>query len=179
MTVAHLRPPPPLPLIPRPDPRRDLPPCNGLWPLFDSRRREDHWQARRICQRCPLKAGCKPPDKIVAPPMPGRPRGGSVASADGTWGGVLYHDGSPVDASLDLSDVEACPKCGATATEACRSKTGHTIANHKARTMPRMCARCGAVAAAAKSVYCQPCRAANDQDAKNAYLRRRAAQGAA
>lgn len=167
MTVTEI----PLPANPLPD----MAPCAGLWELFDSRRREDHWKARRICEDCPLQDKCRPPEKIVTPPFPGtmgRPSEGTTAHADGTWGGVLYHDGVAVDSSLHLSQVEACPTCGATTTAPCRTKAGKATVDHKDRHTPRMCARCGTAPSIRRGLYCQRCRAANDQDAKNDYTRR-------
>jgi len=174
MTVTRI----PLPL----DPLPNMAPCSGLWELFDSRRREDHWKARRICEGCPLKAECKPPERIVTPAFPGtmgRPQQGTAAYADGTWGGRLYHSGELVDSSLDLAKVEACPRCGATALSPCRTKTGKATVDHKDRHTPRMCARCGTAPSIRRGLYCQPCRAANDQDAKNDYTRRMRSKEAA
>lgn len=171
MTVTRL----PLPPAPLPD----MAPCTGLWDLFDSRRREDHWKARQICKDCPLVDRCEPPTRIVGPPLPGRPSTGSTASADGTWGGRLYQDGRVVDSSLHLSGVEACPTCGATVTQPCTTRTGHTTMDHKDRHTPRMCNRCGQAPAIRRGLYCPPCRATNDQDAKNHYSIRYRAQGAA
>lgn len=174
MTVTKI----PLPVAPLPD----LTPCAGLWELFDSRRREDHWKARRICQGCPIKEECRPPDRVQTPTVPkiaGRPNTGTPAAADGTWGGLLYHSGEVVDASLELERAEACPTCQATALSPCRTKTGKATADHKKRHTPRMCARCGSAPAIRRGLYCKPCRAANDQDAKNDYTRRMRAGEAA
>lgn len=174
MTVIHI----PLPTQPLPD----VTPCSGLWALFDSRRREDHWKARKVCKGCPLRSSCKPPERITVPSFPGtmgRPSAGTAASADGTWGGRLYHDGQVVDASLELSEVEACPTCGATPMRPCTTKSGKTTMPHKKRRIPRLCSRCGNAPSIRRGNYCAVCRAANDQESKNTYLRQQRARGAA
>lgn len=164
MTVTHL----PLPTTPLPK----MTPCAGMWDLFDSRRDEDHWRARRICERCPIKDDCKPPEKIIVPSFPGamgRPSEGTVATADGTWGGRLYRNGIPVDVPCDFLDVEACSVCKARPNQSCMTPDGRTRAYHKGRTMPRMCSQCGRAPADPRSAHCSDCRVVARQRGKALY----------
>lgn len=158
--------------IPLPaDPRPELAPCTGRWDLFDSRRHEDHLQAREICATCPLKADCKPPSTHYVQPLsgaPGRPVEGSAAIADGTWGGVLYRNGIQ-----DLTVTEACPVCGASALAYCTTPAGKIRPPHKARHTPRTCSRCASAPAGTKSPYCRSCSALRRRETQAAYERRR------
>ena len=174
MTVTHL----PLPANPLPD----LVPCAGLWDLFDSRRDDDHRKARQICARCPLRDDCRPPEKIITPPFPGtmgRPSDGTLASADGTWGGRLYHGGEPVDVPADEPDVEACPVCKAAPHDYCTTPGGKVRPPHKARVTPRMCAACGRAPAWPRSPRCEACRAVLRRRQVALYDQRRRTKGAA
>lgn len=153
MTLTRL----PLPSNPLPDLAR----CTGLYDLFDSTRTTDHWRARQICMECPLLADCKPPEKIITPPFPGamgRPSGGAVALAGGTWGGRLFRNGEEIHPPPPLRNV-ACPLCGARQDQRCTSPAGHTVANHRVRMGPVMCP-CGRAPVGPRNHYCNECRAA-------------------
>lgn len=147
----------PLPL----DPLPDLAPCTGLWELFDSSRPSDHWKARRFCERCPIIDDCRPPERFYIPALPGirgRPLNGTVATANGTWGGRLYRKGREVDVTPPPRPV-ACDRCGAREDQRCRTATGKTVKPHRGRRGPVLCP-CGEAEPAPKHQYCEPCRRA-------------------
>lgn len=156
MTLTKL----PLPDVPLPDRL----PCTGLWKLFDSRRQTDHWKAKRICLDCPILDDCRPPERFFIPALPGirgRPMEGTIAKANGTWGGKLYRDGALVTVPPPASSLPvACGLCGARQDQRCRSSTGETVKPHKARRGPVLCPCGTAEPAAPKHRYCEPCRRA-------------------
>jgi hypothetical protein len=59
-------------------------PCFGLHALFDSRRLEDHYEARKICATCPLIIQCRAELEAVkvAPAHLG-------GTPEGTWAGLF------------------------------------------------------------------------------------------
>lgn len=148
-----------LPLPDTPLPNRL--PCIGLWELFDSRRVADHWKAKRFCDDCPIRTDCRPPAKFYIPALPGirgRPLDGTIAKANGTWGGKLYRDGAEVDAGPAPRPV-ACDRCGAREDQRCRTTAGSTVKPHRGRRGPVLCP-CGQAEPAPKHQYCEPCRRA-------------------
>lgn len=58
--------------------------------------------------------------------------------------------------NLNVSDLIACPTCGAHANERCRSASGNPRENHAARLISVRCP-CGEPVAPRKQ-YCEPCR---------------------
>lgn len=171
MTLTRL---PPLPDNPLPD----RPACTGLWELFDSRRATDHWKARRFCEECPMLDGCRPPERFFIPALPGirgRPMEGTIAMANGTWGGRLYRDGEEIDVEAIPDTGGPCKRCGAPASKPCVSENGAPRRPHKGRPGAAPCATCDAVPATGGSAYCDSCRRQRERAAKDAYDRRRGA----
>lgn len=60
------------------------------------------------------------------------------------------------EGAVNLSQLIACPTCGASVNQQCRTTGGHPAASHKARLAPRLC-ECGARVPANKTM-CIPCR---------------------
>lgn len=63
--------------------------CAGQSALFDSRLREDHQQARALCDTCPVFAACW--DHLQAVKRAPKHLGGSP---EGTWAGQLFGEQS-------------------------------------------------------------------------------------
>jgi hypothetical protein len=62
--------------------------------LFDSTDWPDHVLARRVCGRCPVVAWCV--ERAVAIAREHTRGAVETRGPDGTWGGVLWRDGSIV-----------------------------------------------------------------------------------
>ena len=80
----------------------------------------------------------------------------------------------PVTPAVNVTSLLACPTCHAKVGQTCRTCTGHATTMHGSRLTARLC-RCGAVLAPRRR-YCDPCRDAALQEAKNASARRRRAE---
>lgn len=66
------------------------PRCAGLTDLFDSRHPHDHARARVLCASCLLAREC-----LEEALRQARARGNGYVP-DGTWGGLLWRDGSVI-----------------------------------------------------------------------------------
>lgn len=80
------------------------PPCAGKSLLFDSTDDFEHLMARALCAHCPLVRDCLMQAVTIAGEFTSRsPHRGP----DGTWGGLLWRDGSICEGFTIREEVAA------------------------------------------------------------------------
>ena len=101
-------------------------------------------------------------------------RSTDTALTGGTWQRqglvMVWVPDVPQPRQVDLSTLIACPTCHARIDQSCRTRSGHTTAEHANRLVRRKCA-CGSELAGQRR-YCDDCRDERNRLHKQAWRQR-------